>query len=153
MREELSSLKRANFVIINGKKNKNIEEKILNKNTKIKIFNVSYQPENIEKFSDKKIYAFAGIGNPKNFFDMLEEYKINVVEKKYFPDHYNYSDNDIKNLFDKSKELSAILLTTEKDYFRIKNIYKKNINFLKIKLKMENKEKFVEDIKRELWKE
>ena len=47
-----------------------------------------------------------------------------------------------------AKEKNAILLTTEKDYLRIDEIYKKNINYLKIKTDINNKNQFVEEIKK-----
>jgi len=150
LREELSSLKRANIVVINGKKNVSIDEKILEKNSKIKIYYTMHRPKNIEDFKNKKIFAFAGIGNPDNFFDLLTDNKINVAEKRYFPDHFNYSDKQIENLIDKAKKINATLLTTEKDYLRIKENYKKNVNFLKIKSEIQNKKQFIEDITKAL---
>jgi len=42
LREDLSALKRANCVIINGEKNIDIETKILNKNKEVKIFYIKY---------------------------------------------------------------------------------------------------------------
>ena len=44
LRENLSALKKADCVIINGKKNKEIENKIFSKNEKIKIFYSRYKP-------------------------------------------------------------------------------------------------------------
>ena len=82
----------------------------------------------------------------------LKENKIYVTQERYFPDHHNYSDIEMENLIKKSRDMDATLLTTEKDYCRIKNIYKKDVNFLKINFKMVNENKFVEDIKKELWK-
>ena len=148
LRENLSALNRAKCVIINGKKNTNIEKIIFNKNKNIKIFYTKYKPQNIYDFKNKKIIAFAGIGNPENFFDLLKEYKIDVVEKIKFPDHYKYSKKDLENLFNKSKKNNSILLTTEKDYFRVNEIDKKNLNYIKIKVEIENKNHFVEEIKK-----
>ena len=65
--QDLSALKKADYVFISGKKNKDIENKIFSKNEKIKIFYSNYKPQNIDKFQDKKIVAFAGIGNPEIF--------------------------------------------------------------------------------------
>ena len=92
--------------------------------------------------------AFAGIGNPTNFFDLLKKNNINIIEEKKFPDHYNYSEKELEDLINKAKEKNSILLTTEKDYFRINQEYKKNINFLRIKVEIENKEDFVKEIKK-----
>ena len=148
LRESLSALKKADCVVINGKKNKNIENKIFSKNRKIKIFYSNYKPQNIDEFKNKKIVAFAGIGNPENFFDLLKNSKFNIVETIKFPDHHKYSEKELENLLNKIKENSTILLTTEKDHFRIPKNYKKNIGFLKIKIEVENKGQLIEEIKR-----
>ena len=148
LRENLSALVRADCVIINGKKNKDIEKKIFNKNEKIKIFYVNYKSQNIDELKKKKIIAFAGIGNPENFFDLLKNNKLEIVETIKFPDHYEYSEKQLENLLDKVKKNDHVLVTTEKDYFRISEKYKKNIKFLKIKINIEDKNKFIEEIKK-----
>ena len=148
LREELSALKRADCVIINGEKNVEIEEKILNENKNIKIFYTKYKPQNIDKFKNKKVTAFAGIANPKNFFNLLKYNNIDVVEKIKFPDHYNYSEKELENLINNAKTNNTILLTTEKDYFRINQNYKKKINYLKILVEIENRNQFIDEIKK-----
>ena len=148
LRENLSALVRADCVIINGKKNKDIEKKIFNKNEKIKIFYVNYKSQNIDELKNKKIIAFAGIGNPENFFDFLKNNKLEIVETIKFPDHYEYSEKQLENLLDKVKKNDHVLVTTEKDYFRISEKYKKNIKFLKIKINIEDKNQFIEEIKK-----
>jgi len=148
LREGLSALKRANCVIINGKKNIDIENEIFSQNKKIKIFYTKYKPQNINEFKNNKVAAFAGIGNPENFFNLLRDNKIDLVEEIKFPDHHKYSENELKNLFDKAKKHSAVLLTTEKDYFRINESYKQNIKCLKIEVEIENRNQFIEEIKK-----
>jgi len=148
LREDLSALKRANCVIINGKKNIDIENKIFSQNKKIKIFYTKYKPQNINEFKNNKVAAFAGIGNPENFFNLLRDNKIDLVEEIKFPDHHKYSENELENLFDKAKKHSAVLLTTEKDYFRISESYKQNIKCLKIEVEIENRNQIIEEIKK-----
>ena len=148
LREGLSALTRANCVIINGKKNINIENKILKNNKLIKIFYSKYKPQNISDFKNRKIICFAGIGNPINFFDLLKKNEINVLEQTSFPDHHNYSKTELDILIKKAKENNATLLTTEKDYLRIEEKYRGNINCLKIKIEIENKNEFIEEIKK-----
>jgi len=148
LREKISSLKRADCVLINGAHNSDIENQIFKKNNSIKIYYFKYEPINIDSFKDKKVTCFAGIGNPKNFFNLLKENEINVLEEISFPDHYNYSINDLNNLIKKAKQKDSILLTTEKDYLRINKDYRKNIDCLKIKVKIEKKEKFIDEIKK-----
>ena len=148
LREGLSALTRANCVIINGKKNINIENQILKNNKLVKIFYSKYKPQNISEFKNRKIICFAGIGNPINFFDLLKKNEINVLEQASFPDHHNYSKTELNNLIRKAKENDATLLTTEKDYLRIEKKYRGNINCLKIKIEIENKNEFIEEIKK-----
>ena len=148
LREELSALKRAECVIINGQKNTDIENKIFSKNKKIKIFYSKHKAKNIDEFKNKKVIAFAGIGNPENFFNILKDNNIEAIEEIKFPDHYNYSKKEMENLINKTRENNAILLTTEKDYFRISQNYKKNINYLKIAVDIENQNQFIEEIKK-----
>ena len=148
LRESLSALKRANCVVINGEKNRDIENKIFSKNKEIKIFYTKYRAENISEFKNKKVIAFAGIGNPENFFDLLKDNKIDIGEEIKFPDHHEYSEETLENLINKAKENNNILLTTEKDYFRIAENYKQNISFLKIEVEIENRNKFIDQIKK-----
>ena len=148
LRSSLSALKKAECVIINGKKNKDIENKIFSKNEKIKIFYSIHKPQNISEFQNKKIVAFSGIGNPENFFNLLIDNKLNIIEKIKFPDHHKYSEKELVNLLNKIKDNNSVLLTTEKDYFRISENYKNNIKYLKIKVEIENKNKFIEEIKK-----
>ena len=146
LRETLSSLDRANFVLINGKLDINLEKKILEKNKFIKIFYFKYKPLNLEKFKDKKVFCFAGIGNPKNFFELLKESGVNLSNELSFPDHHNYSNNEILNLINKAKESNSILLTTEKDYLRLSTKNRENINYLKIDVEIENKNEFIKEV-------
>ena len=148
LREDLSALNRADCVIINGKKNTNIENKILKKNETIKIFYTKYRAQNINEFENKKIISFAGIGNPNNFFELLKDNDLNILEEISFPDHHNYSNKELENLRNIARENNAILLTTEKDFFRIDENYRKNISQLKIKIEIENKNQFIEEIKK-----
>ena len=142
LRENFNSISKANCIFINGKKNINIEKQI-NKIKKSNIFYTRYIPKNISSFTKKKIIAFAGIGNPINFFELIKNNKLNLIDHKSFPDHYNFTEKDLKDLILKAKNNDAILLTTEKDYFRINNNFKSSIEKLEIKLEIENRDNFI----------
>ena len=71
LRENLSALKRCNYVFINGDKNLEIEKIISKFNPKIKIFYTRYKLINLDNIKNKKVLAFAGIGIHTNFFDLL----------------------------------------------------------------------------------
>ena len=150
LREKLSALKRAHCVFINGKADTRIENEIYKENKNIEIYYSKYKPLDINKFKNKTIIAFSGIGNPTNFFDLLRENNLLLKEVFYYPDHYNFSKTELDTLINKAEINNAVLLTTEKDYYRIDDNYKKNIEFLKIELEIENKNSFIELIKKSI---
>ena len=150
LREKFSAINRAQCVFINGKKNPEIEEKIYKENTNIQIFYSNFKLININKFKDKKIIAFAGIGNPSNFFDLLKENNLNVLNEISFPDHYKFSKSDLDKLILESINKNATLITTEKDYFRIDENYKNNIECAKVELEIKNKDRFIELLKKNI---
>ena len=41
-------------------------------------------PVNIKQFKNKKLNAFAGIGNPNNFFNLLSNMNLNSAKKNLF---------------------------------------------------------------------
>jgi tetraacyldisaccharide 4'-kinase len=150
LREPLSALRRSKIILINGKKNEDFENKIKSINNEINIFYSKYIAQNSHKFLNKNILAFAGIGNPENFFNLLKENNINVEKKISFPDHYNYSKKELDKLLKISKENNLKLLTTEKDFFRIKHFNITDIDYLTIKLEIINKELFEKELKKHL---
>ncbi len=146
LRESINAIKKTQIVIINGNENKLFEEKILSISNKVKIFYSNYLPENIGEFKNKNLFAFAGIGNPNNFFKLLAENNLNVHKKLAFPDHYKFNKSEIQKMIDESFQNKLELITTEKDYFRIKDYGFKHIKFLKIKLEILEKDKFINQI-------
>lgn len=59
--------------------------------------------------------AFAGIGHPEKFFNMLKEAGVQLVEEIAFPDHHLYTPEEIQALLKKGLPL----LTTTKDAVKI----------------------------------
>ena len=148
LRESFSNINRANCIAINGVKREEIENEILKYNGKIDIVYFEYELDIPDNLKFKNVIAFAGIANPRNFFNLLKKKNINLKDTFNFPDHYNYNDNDIRNLKQRSYNTNSVLLTTEKDYLRIKEEDRKDINFLKLKVVFENKNKFKSLIKK-----
>ena len=151
LRERITAVNRSDCIVINGERNIKIEDQIYNKNKNAKIFYSKYKPVDINRFKDKQIYAFSGIGNPSNFFDLLRENNLNLIGTNSFPDHYYFTVSDLEILIKKiNSEKNQILLTTEKDYFRIHDNFKTHFQYLKIELEIENKDNFIELIKKNI---
>ncbi len=146
LREKLSALKNIDIVIINGDKNEGFEKKILAINEKIDIFYSSFEPINIDQFRNKKLFALAGIGNPENFFKLIEKNNLNIKKKLIFPDHYNFKKNEIDEILNSAEREDCQIIMTEKDYFKFKGYKTERINFLSVKLQIQNKEKLLNRI-------
>ena len=148
LRESISNVDRADFAMINGNKDTEIENQILKYNPNINIIYFKYELISEEFKKDKKIIAFAGIGSPKNFFELLKKNSFKIYDTFSFSDHYKYKEKDIYKLKDLASKNNCILLTTEKDYLRIDEKFRKNIEFVRLKILIENKEKFLKLIKK-----
>lgn len=154
MRENLKfGLKKIKFVLIIGEDKSNISNLIKLINNKIKIFHATFEPDIkiIKTFKNKKIIAFAGIGFPNKFYNLLKKIHFNVLETKDFPDHHIYKKNELNLLIQKSKLLNATLVTTEKDYVKIGEMedkIKKNILPFPVKLKIQKEAIFKKELQK-----
>ncbi len=81
----------------------------------------------------------AGIAKPKPFFDYLNSGHDEIME---FPDHHNFSESEVVGIKNKAKE--KIIITTEKDFVRLKaKILKNQLYYLPIKSQLiDNQEAF-----------
>ena len=150
MREKLESLKKYNAVFFNGNGENISKLKPLIKrfNKKIKIFETFYEPHKIQKFNKKEKYlVFSGIGNPASFKKTLIKNKFNIIKEIIFADHYKYTSYDIVNIKKIAKELGAKIITTEKDYIKLKPKDNKGINFLEVKLVIKREKELIDLIK------
>jgi len=149
LREEFRLLSKYKNICINGDlENKDLILKELNNLSKsFKIFTSEYYPTNINEFEKKKNYlAFSGIGNHKSFISMLKKYDLKIIKEIEFPDHYQFSPNDIKKILNTAEDENLEIITTEKDYLRLNNIDNKKINYVKSELKLDNENEFIKII-------
>ena len=75
---------------------------------------------------------------------------INVVEEIIFPDHYTYKNEDIDKIKVVAKNLNARIITTEKDYVKLSEQNRIDINYLEIDLKIKEEEKLINFIRSKL---
>ena len=143
LRDNLNSLKEADIILINGSKNENFEKKILEINKNLKIFYSSYEPKNIDDFKNKKLLAIAGIGNPSNFFELLEKHNLNIEDKLIFPDHYQFNQIEINKIIEQSENKQCHIVMTEKDYFKVKHFNIQKSGYLEVSLKINDKKDFI----------
>jgi tetraacyldisaccharide-1-P 4'-kinase len=90
----------------------------------------SYIFEGIKDFEGNKVQidnsagatVFCGIGEPESFRQLLVREKIIINDFMKFPDHHNFTNKDITKIIDSyNRSASGSLITTQKDFVRIKN--------------------------------
>ena len=96
---------------------------------------VTEQACNITLTSDSNIVLLTGIANPSPLYEHLRQ-QFHRIQHVRFPDHHNYSENDIQHItesyFSKNAE-QPVLLTTEKDWMRLQaEGLKKNVSLLPV---------------------
>ena len=153
LRENLKNLSRYDAVFINGNNlnELNFEKKIKENFPNLKLFKSTYIITNLDKLDiNEKYLAFAGIGNFNSFIDLLNKNNFKILKSLSYPDHYEYSEHDIKKIKEIALSEKLKIITTEKDYFRIQDKIRKEIEIIQIKLDIKNKDKFIDFIKKKL---
>ena len=89
---------------------------------------------------NQPVVLLSGIDNPVPFFQYCK-HNYKVVEELRFPDHHNFTDNELKHVEEtvlKASKGNAVLLTTEKDASRIaflrEKLSKISVYYLPIKI-------------------
>ena len=150
LREKVNSISKYDAAFLNGHEKNNTHLKLLLKkyNANIKIFESTYSALNIDQFDiNQKYVIFSGIGNPDSFRQILVKNNLNIIKEIIFPDHYEYTQKDIDYIRLQAIKFNSKILTTEKDYIKIKSDKNDDIKFLKIKLDIKNEDRLIDYLK------
>jgi tetraacyldisaccharide 4'-kinase len=87
------------------------------------VFRGIVEPEQnaVAAIGDKKVLAFAGIGDPEKFFATVAAAGIDAPVRRAFGDHHRYSAAEARALLREAERGGLELLTTEKDLARLKD--------------------------------
>ena len=107
-------------------------------------YKININPE----IREKKLIAFAGLGFNKKFFEQLQNENLNIVKLKDFPDHHQYTVDDMFMLLDEANKKDAFLITTEKDHTRIPSEFKSSVGIIHGKIISENKTQLANEIEK-----
>jgi tetraacyldisaccharide 4'-kinase len=75
----------------------------------------------VAQLRDKRVLAFAGIGDPTRFFNTLRASGIEMAGQRAFADHHPYSQSQIESLIAEARRDGLTLVTTEKDMARLRD--------------------------------
>ncbi|HWK37879.1 MAG TPA: tetraacyldisaccharide 4'-kinase [Hyphomicrobium sp.] len=70
--------------------------------------------------AQRPLLAFAGIANPRRFYRLLEKLGGKLADTVSFPDHHPFTPADAAKLLGAAGASGAQLVTTEKDFMRLK---------------------------------
>ena len=149
LREDINNLKNYDNVFLNGNLENldEIETQILKINSKINIHLGKYEITNLNEFQKEDDYlVFSGIGNHSTFISMLKEHGFKIKKDFEFSDHYQYSEKDLNKIISEAKLLNCKIVTTEKDFLRLKENNDREIKFIKSELNIIDEEKFIKSI-------
>jgi len=136
LREPLSQLKRADFVI-NATKDTSLEINGL----------VDSHLKPVDKKLEGRVFAFCGIANPERFFDVIRPF-CTELKTLTFRDHHIYKNTDIKKIMSLARGFDMII-TTEKDMVRLKPEWLDNrIYALSIEIKINQIESIIMEIEK-----
>ena len=150
LREKINSISKYDVAFLNGheKNNSNLRLLLKKHNKDIQIFESNYKALDINQFDiDEKYVIFSGIGNPESFKEILINNNFNIMKEIIFPDHYKYTQKDIDYIRLQARQLNSKILTTEKDYIKIKSDINDDIKFLRIELDIKNEDKLIDYLK------
>ena len=149
LREDINNLQYYNNVFLNGNLEnlEKLKKEIYKINPNLNIYLGKYEPLNINEFEiGKSYFLFSGIGNHQTLVSMLKNNGLKIIKDIEFPDHYEYTETDINNILIEAKNLECQIITTEKDYFRLRNNNLDKFKIIKSELKIIDEDNFVKSL-------
>lgn len=130
LREPPSSLKRADFIVRTGDDTRitaisSSKPEYYARHQAIAIVNGATGREYpLQNLQGRRVCAFAGIAKPEAFRKTLAEVGAQVVTFLTFPDHHDYSREDIRDIQNKAlAEKADMIVTTEKDGVKLSRFH------------------------------
>ena len=122
LRETINQgLKKIDAIIFTG--DNKIKDINLNLSRNIQTFDTNLKiKKNINiNIKQNRFLAFCALANPMKFYNTLKTNNFKVTLIKSFPDHHEYSNEDINKLKQEANIKKLKLITTEKDYVKIQD--------------------------------
>lgn len=120
LREKINDgLARADIIIMIGDDKHFLERSYFQDKT---VIHATVQPNTRKVDKNERYLAFAGLGRPRKFQRTLEDLNFHVTGWQTFADHYQYTKEDIETLQTNASALKSKLITTEKDFVRMKSL-------------------------------
>lgn len=84
--------------------------------------------------------GFAGVGKPWKVERALQAAGCDLVDFAPFPDHGTYSEDTLRGLAERARDLGASLITTEKDWIRLPPAWRERVAAWPVRARFEDEE-------------
>jgi len=157
LREPLAALKRADAVLITkteGARELEALKKVIRENTHARIFTSRQVPVDLIDFHGGKVLplsslrgarvlALAGIARPASFFELIQSLGAEIAAVCVYADHFRYQKTDLAKVYRKAADANiGMIVTTEKDAVRLKNMNAEGFWSLRIELSVVEREEW-----------
>ncbi len=129
-------LGRAGAVVLVGRDEAGVEQTLA---SRVPVLRGRLMPAgSLETLADKPVLAFAGIGRPAKFFDMLREAGLRVAKARGFADHHSYREAEVEALLETAAVLDAVPVTTAKDAMRLSAGLRERVHVIPVRFLWED---------------
>lgn len=136
MRTSLSAgMKQLDLVLFNGADATGLAGRLPVQMPQITARLVPYA-EDRDSLQDQRVFAFAGIGRPQRFFNMLAGIGADLAGQAVFGDHHPYSEADLTRLSNDAHQTGGQLVTTHKDWVRLPAEWRERVRCLSVWLEL-----------------
>jgi tetraacyldisaccharide 4'-kinase len=165
LREPLRELRRADAVVITRSdraKDLGQVRELIRECTAAPVFTSRHAPagladlrsgevRQVASLRGAPVFAFAGIARPEGFFALLAEQGALVKGSASYADHHRYTMDDLASLYRRSADSGAVMLvTTEKDGIKLRDMQPEGIWALRIEMEVLEKDAWEEVLLRRL---
>jgi len=152
LREPVGNIRRATVVFItkcDGRDNSALKEQLRTLNPRAEIVECSHRTKYLQNvFTDERrpleylhdldVAVISGIAAPEGFEHAVMSHGARVVYRERFEDHHRYTQQQILDVINKSRELQvSAIITTEKDAVRFPKIDRRDIPLFFLRVEIE----------------
>jgi tetraacyldisaccharide 4'-kinase len=153
LREPVKNIRRADYIFLTksngGNHLRHLKAFLRHHNRRAEIIECCHKPlylenvylrgerEPLELLKGKRVAALSGIACPESFESFLHKLGAEIVESQHFADHHRFTQQEIINFVNRSKQANAeIIITTEKDAVRLPRLDRYDIPlfFLRVEI-------------------
>ncbi len=159
LREFMFSLRRADVILVKKNGIPGSKNRVNSRFPQAKVFTYTIRNEGFyssvdntsipkESLAKKRILAVCGIAHPERFISLLEDCGLKPLHTLKFPDHHSYPLPSREKIYATFQKIEAdIILTTEKDVFKLESLAKdRHISLCYNRISLQADEDFYQEI-------